>query len=301
MEEEYKFEGSVPDYYDRLFGTQLFEPYAIDLISHLPDTVSIGRVLELGCGTGRCTRQIITQLKGSIELIATDISEEMLKFAEKVVSSAQEDSGANISWEIVDECELPYEDNYFDLVVCQFGFMFGSDKQKAFAESVRVLKPGGVLLFNVWDDIDKNPLCCIADKVIKQSHPDDHDDFFRLPYSMHDREVVSSLLQGVGLVDLSIMDESIKCWWNTASEAADAIIDGSPISLILKGRGEDLKPTLDKITAAYLDHREATEREEATAAGEEVPAGDGDGDGAEQMAFIMNAVIFMGFKPSLSV
>lgn len=291
-EDDYKFEGNVPDYYDKLFGSQLFEPYAVDLVSHLSShTASIGRVLELSCGTGRCTRQILAQIKGPLELTATDVSQEMLDFAKKAISVSPQTQTV-ICWKVADECELPFEENYFDLVICQFGFMFGADKEKAFAESMRVLLPGGLLLFNVWDDIEKNPLCFIADNVIKASHPDDHDDFFRLPYSMHDREVVASQLTSAGLDIMTILDEPIKCFWNTPFEAADAIIDGSPISLILKSRGEDLKPTLDKISAAYLEHKE---QESALETGQ-VTGTTADED---RISFTMNAVIYMSCKPNV--
>src|SRR5690242_21451745 len=45
---------------------------------------------------------------------------------------------------------FPYT-TLFRSVVCQFGVMFLPDKPKAFAEARRVLRPGGVFLFNVWD------------------------------------------------------------------------------------------------------------------------------------------------------
>ena len=52
--------------------------------------------------------------------------------------------------------QLPFADANFDAVVCQFGVMFFPDKAAAFAEARRVLRPGGVFLFNVWDRIEEN-------------------------------------------------------------------------------------------------------------------------------------------------
>ena len=51
---------------------------------------------------------------------------------------------------------LPFADAAFDAVVCQFGVMFFPDKAAAFAEARRVLRPGGTLLFNVWDRLEDN-------------------------------------------------------------------------------------------------------------------------------------------------
>ena len=52
--------------------------------------------------------------------------------------------------------QLPFTDAAFDAVVCQFGVMFFPDRAKAFAEARRVLRPGGVFLFNAWDRIEEN-------------------------------------------------------------------------------------------------------------------------------------------------
>mmetsp|Transcript_2104 Transcript_2104/g.3982 ORF Transcript_2104/g.3982 Transcript_2104/m.3982 type:complete len:290 (-) Transcript_2104:58-927(-) len=284
--DEYKFSGDVPDYYDRLFGSQVFEPYAKDLLSRVSDlNKPLVRILELGCGTGRCTEQILARIDDVKELIATDISQEMIEYAKHFVSKKIKSTNVAIDWQVVDECDLPYNDNYFDMVVCQFGYMFGNDKEKALAESARVLKPGGVLLFNVWDDIEKNPLCFIADRILKETHPNDHDEFFQLPYSMHDRGVVVDMLRSVGMTDITTMDECMKCYWSSPMEAADAIIDGSPISHILSGRGEDLQPTLNAISSAYsqtLDMQNVTL--------------DTDDDG--RVGFNFSAVVYKCFKPT---
>ena len=47
---------------------------------------------------------------------------------------------------------LPFPDEAFDHVVCQFGVMFFPDKRAGFREARRVLRPGGRFLFNVWGD-----------------------------------------------------------------------------------------------------------------------------------------------------
>ena len=283
MDKEFKFEGSVPQYYDKLFGEQLFEPYAKDLVSRISNISSeLSHVLELGCGTGRCTRQVMTQINGLKEFIVTDVSEEMLKFAKDAIEFPQHSLNPLVSWQVVDECDLPYKDNYFDLIICQFGFMFSSDKATAMAESMRVLRPGGLLLFNVWDDIENNPLCYIADNVIKTSHPQDHDDFFSLPYSMHDREAVIRMLSETGFTSVTAMDETIKCSWQTAHEAAAAIVDGSPIALILKERGENVNITVEALTRAYNEYK-------ISSIGTEIEN--------EGISFTMSAVIFKCYKP----
>jgi ubiquinone/menaquinone biosynthesis C-methylase UbiE len=55
----------------------------------------------------------------------------------------------------------------FGAVVCAFGFMFVADKKAAFREARRVLKQGGVLLFNVWDCIEENPHAAAVAEVVE--------------------------------------------------------------------------------------------------------------------------------------
>ena len=63
-----------------------------------------------------------------------------------------------VTWRQADAMNLPFADSTFDVVVCQFGAMFFPDKAAAFAETRRVLRPGGTFLFNVWDRIEDNEL-----------------------------------------------------------------------------------------------------------------------------------------------
>ena len=107
-------------------------------------------VLELAAGTGAVTRRLSEALPGSSEIIATDLNPPMLEEAKA------RGTRRPVTWEQADAQQLPFENNTFDAVVCQFGAMFFPDKVQAFSEARRVLRPGGVLLFNVWDALRHN-------------------------------------------------------------------------------------------------------------------------------------------------
>ncbi|MBD0285501.1 MAG: class I SAM-dependent methyltransferase [Flavisolibacter sp.] len=66
----------------------------------------------------------------------------------------------NNVWKVADAQKLPFEDSYFDLVLCQFGVMFFPDKEKAFGETHRVLKDEEQFLFNTLGNV--------PEEIIKQ-------------------------------------------------------------------------------------------------------------------------------------
>jgi ubiquinone/menaquinone biosynthesis C-methylase UbiE len=137
------FSGSWPEFYDRLMVPVFFEPYARRLAEHLKGMTS-GDVLEIAAGTGVVTRELTRTLPASVAITATDLSQPMLDRAQSHPGSER------VKWLQADALALPFGDCSFDAIVCQFGVMFFADKQAAFREALRVLKPGGRFLFEVW-------------------------------------------------------------------------------------------------------------------------------------------------------
>jgi len=101
---------------------------------------NLKKVLDLGCGTGRHT--IFLSKKG-FEVYGCDASESALKIAKGIIKNAK--------FEKCDMTSLPYEDNYFDGVLCHFVIQHGKIEQikKAISEIYRVLKKKGILYLSV--------------------------------------------------------------------------------------------------------------------------------------------------------
>lgn len=75
-----------------------------------------------------------------------------------------------VTFQIADAVSLPFDDEAFDAVVCQFGVMF-FDKESAFREVHRTLRQGGRYLFSVWDSRRYNPFASLSFEVLKQIFP----------------------------------------------------------------------------------------------------------------------------------
>jgi len=226
-----QFTASIPENYDRYLGPVIFEPYAKDLAERLGKTAP-KNVLETACGTGIVTRRLLEVLSPDAGLIATDLNPAMLDHARAAVGD-----DSRVSWEVSDMCDLNFESETFDAVVCQFGIMFAPDKAAAFREAHRVLQQGGRFLFNVWDEIGKNPFAKIANDTIASFFPDDPPTFYQTPFGFQDRTVIKKMLNDAGFSHIQEATVSKPSQAQSAAEFARGLIEGNPVMNEIQARG----------------------------------------------------------------
>lgn len=242
-EQNAAFVGSIPENYDRYLGPVLFDPYAKDLVSRL-NVSQDAAVLELACGTGILTRRLRDRLGPVAKLVATDLNDAMLDYAARKFKPAD-----RINWKQAEATELPFADQSFEAVVCQFGLMFFPDKEKAFREIHRVLKPGGTFLFNVWDAIEYNELPHIAHAIIADFFYDDSPDFYEVPFSFHDVEVIDAFLSLAGFSETQFQLLRLPAVSPSAEEVAKGLVHGNPIINVLRERSESSIPEIEAAVA----------------------------------------------------
>jgi ubiquinone/menaquinone biosynthesis C-methylase UbiE len=98
--------------------------------------------LELGCGTGFFTLNL--KLAGVIdEGSVTDLSPGMVEVAQRNARGL----GFEVEGRVADAERLPYDDDTFDIVIGHAVLHHIPDLDQAFAEILRVLKPGGRFVF----------------------------------------------------------------------------------------------------------------------------------------------------------
>jgi len=98
------------------------------------------RVLDLCSGTGDVAFALAEQGRPA-EIVATDFVPEMLAVAEK--KAAERRPETPVLFSVADAQDLPFPDESFDVVTVAFGVRNLPERERNFAEVLRVLKPGG--------------------------------------------------------------------------------------------------------------------------------------------------------------
>jgi ubiquinone/menaquinone biosynthesis C-methylase UbiE len=249
-----QFTGSIPDDYDRHLGPLLFEFSGRDMARRVEAGLggkASARVLEAACGTGISTEHLWRQLPSGTRIVATDLSPAMLDYAIE-----RRGDLPGVSFQQAPAEALPFEDAHFDAVVCQFGIMFFEDKPAALAEFARVLRPGGLLAFSVWESHDKNPVVGLSHRTIARFFASDPPGFLKLPFSYHDTEAISALVANAGF-------ETIETWRvretvrsSDAAGIARGFVMGNPGVIEIRERGSAdsdaiIRTLADRIEAEF--------------------------------------------------
>jgi len=222
------FIGEIPKNYEKYLGPLIFEEYAKDL-AHRISVPANARVLEIAAGTGMATRQLRNAIPGNIRIIVTDLNEDMLNIARR-----EFDSDDNVEFQTANALELPFDDESFEAVACQFSVMFFPDKLKALTEAARVLKPGGRFYFNIWDSFAHNHLIKTVSRTIAEHLPADPISFYNVPYGYYEIDVIKNLLFEAGFADIDISVLPRTSSAGTAREVALGYVLGTPARLELE-------------------------------------------------------------------
>lgn len=220
---------SMPEIYDRCLGPAVFEPYA----RHVAEVVrglKPDAVLELAAGTGIVTRELVRALP-TAAITATDLNPAMVAWAAPRVPGA--------SWQVADALQLAFPDAGFDAVVCQFGVMFFPDRPGAFAETARVLRPGGSFVFTVWDGIEYSDLPALCEQAVARAVDGVAPDFMsRIPHGYADPDRIRSDVVAGGLEIAALDRVQLRGRANSAADIAEGFCCGTPLRFQLAEVGD---------------------------------------------------------------
>lgn len=210
-------------------------------------------VVDIGCGTGKPTRDIARLVQpGSV--LGIDLSASMLERARRV---SADEGLANVRYTQADAQVHPFEEDSVDVAFSSFCAMFFNDHVAAFTNIGRAVRPAGRLALLVWRDLDRNEWLQVFRNSLAAGRqlpvppvgaPS--------PFGLADQDYVRGVLDKAGFDDVSFtsIDEPIE--FGTDAEDAWGFIRGVGI---VEGLTQDLDEStkadaLAKLRAAVDEH-----------------------------------------------
>ncbi len=185
-------------------------------------------VLELAAGVGD-TGLAAARLVGNEGcVLITDFAPEMVAAARR---RAAELGIANAEFRVLDAEGMDLDAGSFDGVICRWGYMLMVDPAAAFAETRRVLRPGGRLAFSVWGTPADNPWASLVGPILVakglMAPPDPTAPGI---FALADANRLRALVTAVGFADPEIEEVAthrtfadFDAYWRYLTELAGAI------------------------------------------------------------------------------
>ncbi len=131
-------------HYERFWAEQL-QPVRDALLTSAA-LQSSERVLDVACGTGLVTLLAAELVGEQGMVVGTDLSDTMIQAARL----EGERRGLAAKFFQMNAERLDFADATFDVVLCALGLMYVPDPERALAEMLRVVRPGGRVVASVW-------------------------------------------------------------------------------------------------------------------------------------------------------
>jgi SAM-dependent methyltransferase len=165
-------------------------------------------VLELAAGLGDTGFMAARLVGESGRVIITDFAPEMVAGARR---RAEEIGVKNAEFRVLDAEQMDLEMDSVDGVLCRWAYMLTTDPAAAFAETRRVLRPGGRLAFSVWASRERNPALSLVGRVLElQGHIPPPEPEAPGAFAMADPERTQELVVRAGFAEPEIEEVSFR-------------------------------------------------------------------------------------------
>jgi SAM-dependent methyltransferase len=151
--------------YDRFMGR--YSVGLAALMADLADVRSGQRALDVGCGPGALTRELVARL-GPGAVAAVDPSSSF------VSAARARNPGTDVR--LAPAEDLPFGDDWFDAALAQLVVHFMADPVAGLREMTRVTRPGGAVVACVWDHAGGQGPLGVFWQAVRTLDPDARDE-----------------------------------------------------------------------------------------------------------------------------
>jgi ubiquinone/menaquinone biosynthesis C-methylase UbiE len=234
--------GSAPENYERYFVPVIGGPFATDVVRDASLTPG-ERVLDVACGTGVVARLAAGRVGPDGTVAGLDINPGMLAVARAIAG----DAGTAIRWYETAAESMPLPDQSFDVVFCQLGLMFMTDKPAAVQHMRRVLAPGGRVF--VTTPVP-NPFFAVLDRAVARHVSEEAAQFVRAVFSLHDPSVLTRLLEDAGFSDVAVRVHTRTVRLPAASDFLWQYVHCTPLGALVSGLTREQSAGLEREAVA---------------------------------------------------
>lgn len=210
-------------------------------------------VLDIGCGTGKSTRDM-ARGAGNGDVLGIDLSSRMLADARR---RTDEQGLANAEYLHGDAQVHPFKAGAYDVAISSFGAMFFADPVAAFANIRRAVRPGGRLAMLAWRPAEDNEwLCAFFDALAAGRDLSLPPAGMPGPFGLADREATHRNLVEAGWHDIDITPLDAPMWLGADGEDAWGFVAGMGIVRGLTGDLDDAarERALDSLRSVIVSH-----------------------------------------------
>lgn len=247
----YTLSGSAAERYERNMVPAIFKPFAEDLLQ-FADLVQGESVLDVACGTGIVSRLAWPKVAPKGRVVGLDINSKMLEMARR---APHNDSA--IEWTEASATEMPLPDDTFDVVLCQLGLQYFSDRHSALCEMHRVLVDRGRLILNVLRAVQHNPGHAIFADVLERRINDEAAATRRAPFKLSDRNEVRELVSDAGFLEVAVNLTTCVARFSSAEAMVRIMIAGTPLGAVMRQQDSSLlQQVIDEVTDGLAEYND---------------------------------------------
>ena len=251
-ERGWQVQGTAADAYEQYLVPAIFDAMAPRLVA-AAEVQPGDRVLDVACGTGVVARTAARRVGSTGSVTAVDVNPDMLATARRSAAHVS----PPIDWREADVAALPFDDDAFDVVLCEEAVQFFGDRVAALREMRRVAMPGGRVAFSVLRSVEHNRVYAILSRALGEHAGAAAEQMMRSPFAGGDAAALRAAARDAGLTDvcvrIAVNEERFASVAEfVRQEAASSPLAG-PLGALAEDRRTALVTSLERQLAPHMD------------------------------------------------